>query len=136
LGFFYLDEKNKEFILKISQRLDEHIRHWASLWDIETKDLVYKIKDGKNTNRYAAVNTQNTDTYEIRIFRGTLNFKSFCKNIEFCYALYNWTKELSNEPFIESLKKLIVKNFVFYIERNKKTYINLYNFMVNRKLCA
>lgn len=137
LTFFYLNEENKSFILKISQRLNENnIRQWASLWDTQTKDLVYKVKDGNSFGRYTAVNTQNKNTYEVRIFKGTLNLKSFRKNVEFCQAVYKWTLELGEVSLLESLKSLTVENFVAYVKRERKEYPNLLDFMIKRKLCA
>jgi hypothetical protein len=136
LTFFYLNEENKSFILKISQRLRDQMNQWSSLWDTQTKDLVYKVKDGNDFGRYTAVNTQNKNTYEVRIFKGTLNLKSFCKNVEFCQAVYKWTLELGEVSLLESLKSLTIENFVDYVKRERKEYPNLLDFMVKRKLCA
>jgi hypothetical protein len=86
--------ENKDFITQISQRKVEQLDRWASIESETSNDLIYKAKkkDG-NYKRYVAVNLQNHHTVEIRIFRGTLNFQSFIKNVEFCHALFNFTKD-------------------------------------------
>lgn len=51
-----------------------------------------KLSDGNkaNTERYEAVNLQNRETIEFRIFKGTLKYESLMKNIEFCDALIRY----------------------------------------------
>ena len=66
--------------------------------------LIYKAKkkDG-NSERYVAINLKNSQTIEIRIFRGTLNFNSFMKNIEFAHALFMYTKENKTDYLFDKL---------------------------------
>jgi hypothetical protein len=74
------------------------------------------------TGRYTAVNLENRSTVEIRIFRGTLNAKSFHKNVEFCKAMFEFTKN-------NSIKKMNVPSFLRYVQKYRKTYSNLYEFL-------
>jgi hypothetical protein len=116
--------ENKEFIVSISQRKMEKLKKWANIEDDNDSSLIYKAKkkDG-NSERYVAINLKNTQTIEIRIFRGTLNFNSFMKNIEFAHALFMYTKEN---------KDVSLDGFKMYIESscdysNLKKFINLKN---------
>ena len=47
-------------------------------------------------DRYSALNYCNKDTVEVRMFRGTLNFKSFCASLELCHALWAYTATPTN----------------------------------------
>jgi hypothetical protein len=151
LTFFYLNPDNQKFILDVSQRKKEHLRHWASIYNEDKGGIFYKVKykgqPRDDVERYTAVNTRNKNTYEIRIFRGTLKPAAFFKNIEFCKALYEFTKK-SSEPvdkelqeFLEhghpallneSLKSLAVLEFLRYVQQNSIEYPNLAEFL--RKL--
>jgi len=128
LKLFYEDE-NKDFIRIISQRKESQLESYASIQDTEHKDLVRKAKS-HSFNRYSAVNVQNSNTIEIRIFRGTLNFKSFCKNMEFCKAIYEFTR-------VKGIKEMTWEVFAKYVNENRKSYMNLYDFMDRKDLlCA
>jgi hypothetical protein len=116
--------ENKEFIVSISQRKMEKLKKWANIEDDNDTSLIYKAKkkDG-NSERYVAINLKNSQTIEIRIFRGTLNINSFMKNIEFAHALFMYTKEN---------KDVSLDGFKLYIESscdysNLKKFINLKN---------
>lgn len=116
--------ENKEFIVSISQRKMEKLKKWANIEDDNDTSLIYKAKkkDG-NSERYVAINLKNSQTIEIRIFRGTLNLNSFMKNIEFSHALFMYTKEN---------KDISLDGFKSYIESscdysNLKKFINLKN---------
>jgi hypothetical protein len=116
--------ENKEFIVSISQRKMEKLKKWANIEDDNDTSLIYKAKkkDGNN-ERYVAINLKNSQTIEIRIFRGTLNLNSFMKNIEFAHSLFMYTKEN---------KEISLDGFKAYIETscdysNLKKFINLKN---------
>ena len=116
--------ENKEFIVSISQRKMEKLKKWANIEDDNDSSLIYKAKkkDG-NSERYVAINLKNSQTIEIRIFRGTLNTNSFMKNIEFAHSLFMYTKEN---------KDISLDGFKSYIESscdysNLKKFINLKN---------
>ncbi len=127
LKFFY---ENPEFILKISQRNKSNLNQWATLDKVvdenKGRDLIYKAKN-KNGNheRHCAVNLQNPDTIEIRIFRGTLNPLSFWKNIEFLQALVNYTFETPS-------RYVNVASFLDYVKNYSKEFNNLYRWLKNK----
>lgn len=114
----------KEFIVTISQRKVEQLKKWASIEDESESELIYKAKKKcGNSSRYCAINLQNSATIEIRIFRGTLNFQSFMKNIEFVDALFNYTKDSNNCTLI-GFKEYISSTSSY---SNLKKFIHLKN---------
>jgi len=117
--------KNQDFILKISQRKPDNLNSWASIENDDTKTLIKKAKrKAGNQRRYVAINLQNSSTVEIRIFRGTLNEKSFFKNIEFCDAMYYFSRDY---------KKMDKENFIDFVI-NDNRYKNLKNYIVDKNL--
>lgn len=116
--------ENKDFIVSISQRKLDKLERWANIEDNSNDELIYKAKKkGGNNARYVAINLQNVNTIEIRIFRGTLNFNSFLKNIEFAHSLFMYTKE-SNEITLGGFKEYISKSCDY---SNLKKFIKLKN---------
>ena len=116
--------ENVPFIVAISQRKLEKLQQWANVEDEDDNAIMFKAKrkDG-NFKRYVAINLQNIATIEIRIFRGTLNFQSFMKNIEFSHALFMFTKE-SKIITLESFKEYISNSCEY---SNLKKFIKLKN---------
>jgi hypothetical protein len=119
---------NKEFIVKLSQRDESKLKKWASLSDENKDELVYKTISAKkckdNFSRYSAINLCNDKTIEIRIFRGTLAQGSFFKNIEFCQALFEYTRDNST---------VTLQGFKEYVA-NKKEFKNLAQFIKLKNL--
>ena len=116
--------ENKDFIVSISQRKIDQLKKWANIEDNGNDELIYKAKkkDG-NSSRYCAINLQNHSTIEIRIFRGTLNYCSFMKNIEFVNALFCYTNE-SNECTISGFREFVNSTSTY---SNLKKFIKLKN---------
>ena len=116
--------ENKEFIVSISQRKIDQLKKWANIEDNGNDELIYKAKkkDG-NSSRYCAINLQNHSTIEVRIFRGTLNYCSFMKNIEFVNALFCYTNE-SSECNIQGFKQFVNSTSTY---SNLKKFIKLKN---------
>ena len=128
--FLKLFFENQEFILTVSRRKKYLLEQYASLETDES--IVYKAKTKYNDDdkgRYTAVNLRNDETVEVRIFRGTLHPEGFWRNIEFCKAAYDYTKN-------ESIKNINANSFCKFIEKNKKEYFNLFTFLRKKKLCV
>lgn len=93
---------------------------WAKC-DKENDRIIAESRTKTNqSERYTAVNLTNK-TIEIRVFRGTLNANSFHKNLEFCHAVYYYTKNCSNQ-------NVSVAEFVNWVQ-GKKEYKNLADFI-------
>lgn len=126
LKMFY---ENQEFILTISRRRKHNLDRYASLETDES--IVYKAtkKCNGHTKRYTAVNLENSETIEVRIFRGTLSENGFYRNIEFCKSLFEFTKEAS-------LKDITVSKYCDYVMDNENTYPNLATFLIDKELIS
>jgi len=124
--FLKLFYDNPNFILRISQRQSMScLNSWAVLTG-DNESIKYKAES--KTSRYrGAINLKNEDTIEVRIFRGTLNPGSFWKNIEFCQAVYNFTRR-------NPVQDIRVFNFTRYVKRCKKRFPNLYQFMKRKEM--
>jgi len=80
-NYFYDD------IITISRRRYSDAQQWANKYGADYEDLTQddakQLVKSKDHTRYRAVNLTNTNTIEIRIMRGTLNYKSFMACIDF-----------------------------------------------------
>lgn len=93
-------------ILKFSRR-KEHELSWCANPELnyESHDteatIVDKMKCCKSKGRYQAVNLENTNTIEFRIFKGTLNINTFLAAIQFVVTISSFAKQikLSDIPF-------------------------------------
>jgi len=117
LVFFINDDNNTKLIHAIARRSD----WWAcKLHPSKTKDLSY-IKDTLrnynsksnqlkylNTDRFEALNFQNANTVEFRIFRGTLKYETIMACLEFTYASWFFTRNAS-------IEQLNIPNFIDFI---------------------
>jgi hypothetical protein len=123
LELFYSDPF---FIFMVSQRgRFSKMQRWASLTPSESLAEMATSKR-QRTDKYTAVNLRHCNSVEIRIFRGTLSIQGFMKNMEFCKALYDFTREVP-------LKDLSVKNFILYILKSEKQYPYLWKFFKENK---
>ena len=130
---FFVD--NSDFVTKISQRKVDNLDKWAALTDnpreggkeYTQESLMYKAKKKRgNIKRYLAVNLQNDNSVEIRIFRGTLNDSSFFKNIEFVQALFDYTKSIAETD-------MSLKSFLSFIKDNNE-YPYLRKFIADKNI--
>jgi hypothetical protein len=112
--------ENEEFIKTISQRNPNNLNQWGKVKK-DKKAIYDQSKKKGGSERYTAINLQNHNTIEFRIFRGTLNENSYHKNIEFVIAICNFVK-------VTSLQQLTTDQFYNYV-RIDKNYKNLTKFM-------
>ena len=125
LKIFY---ENPKFILIMSRRSRMHqLKRYSSLTSDES--LIIKARkpyENDYGKRYTAVNLCNPDTIEIRIFRGTLAEIGFMRNLEFCKAVYDFTKRVS-------IKNCSPPNLIKHVI-NSKQYPNLHKFIIDKDL--
>jgi len=128
---FYYD--NYDFVFKISQRDEASTQNhcqWGCNKEIfNSNATIQKVYDNYNTHneRYTAINLENSESVEVRIFRGTLNESDFFKNIEFCQATFNFTES-------SGIKDVSSKNFIKFIKNNIKTFPNLVKFITKNNI--
>ncbi len=127
----YFVENHWNELLKFSRRTEVSINRWASRYGISTtaKDTYKNAKD-KHMGRYVAVNLENYDTIEFRIFRGTLNYKTFIATLqlidEICYHAINLSdKEMESMSWSDFASRILPKKseLIEYL-KIKRLYIN------------
>ena len=132
LKMFY---ENLDFISLISQRTvgsSSGCCQWGKEKeyyhdDKEKMKRAVRVKARRKfcSGRYTAINLENDKTIEVRVFRGTLNNRSFHKNVEFLQAVYDFTKDNGG-------KEITVVDFKIYVDKHKKEFQNLYSFMKDK----
>jgi hypothetical protein len=94
---------------------------WANFSD--RGRLVNKVKNGHQSNgRYSAVNTDNYNTIEVRVFKGSLNKKRVLSALEFVTAAVEYTRDLKVNG---QNRALDWSRFVAYVVSTADTYPNL-----------
>ena len=116
----YFVENHWNELLKFSRRTEININRWASRYGISTtaKDTYKNAKD-KNKGRYTAVNLENNDTVEFRLFRGTLRYKTFIAALQLVYEICRFAIELDDKK----MEGLSWSKFVSLITPEKKELI-------------
>jgi len=85
-------------ILKFSRRKPEELR-WCGNPDMcfdfldDEKTIVDKLKRCKDKGRYQAINLENEDTIEFRIFKGSLNINTFLASLQFVVEISRYAKQ-------------------------------------------
>lgn len=86
-------------------------------------NLVYKVKGGvQRDGHYSAVNTENADTLEVRVFKGSLKPARVLTALEFCHAATEYTRDLKVTGKNNALSWL---KFCAYVAQNDEVYPNL-----------
>ena len=90
-------ETYKNELITFSRRQNFHYCEFISSkvkssYDNMNKDIYYKSGEvlqglNKRINRYQVVNLENSNTIELRVFRGTLKFETFMATLEFVNSL-------------------------------------------------
>lgn len=82
-----------------------------------------KINNGRNTDRYAAINTQNPHTFEMRIFRGSVKGDLIKAHLDLAHASVEYTRVMSVSEVRDGA--LSPDNFIAYIKDNGALYPEL-----------
>lgn len=96
--------------------------YWNPARIIETRQFKHKLSGG-HSDRYSAVNTNNYNTLEMRIFRGTVNSDTVKAHLDLAHASVEYTRTLNSNAVIAGA--LLVENFITYIELNQELYPHL-----------
>ena len=125
-------EKHWNELVKFSRRTPENLNRWAAKYATisNTTEETYKKAKDKCMGRYVAVNLENCDTIEFRLFRGTLCYKTFIATLqlvdEICYHAINLSdkqmEDMSWSDFVSMIlpKKAELINYLKF----KRLYIN------------
>jgi len=137
--FLNLIYSNAEFYSALAGRSSER---WAKFtdadvwektedengWPIRTRvtkgrSFKDKIENGRRSDRYSAVNTQNRETLEMRIFRGTVNSDTIKSQLDLAHASVEYTRVMSVQQVREGA--LTADSFMTYIESLPELYPHL-----------
>lgn len=107
-------------ILKFTRRTEENINRWAARYGISTRAYdTYKNAKDKHMGRYVAVNLENCNTIEFRLFRGTLLYSTFAATLQLVDEICKDAMTLTDKE-IESMSW---SDFVINIPKEKKELI-------------
>jgi len=122
LRFMKLIYDNQRQVERISGRSSDR---YASFND--KGQLLRKIKNGYQSNgRFSAINTENDDTIEIRVFKGSLRKERVLSAIEFVHASVEYTRDIKVTTKNHALSWL---KFTGYVATNAELYPNLVTIM-------
>ncbi|MFA5137557.1 MAG: amidoligase family protein, partial [Patescibacteria group bacterium] len=84
-------DQNWGNIVKFSRRTESQLSSWCARYTgIQTKntekEIIESAKD-MNRSRYLCVNLQNSNTVELRVFRGSLKYNTIVATVQFCDIL-------------------------------------------------
>jgi hypothetical protein len=89
--------------------------------------LVQKVKHGYQENgRYAAINSENSDTLEVRVFKGSLKPERVLMALELVQCAVEYTRDLHVSASNKALSWMM---FTRYVADNTEMYPNLFSAM-------
>jgi hypothetical protein len=122
---FIYNPAHLDFIIYISSRPEYggNFQTYASLTGY--KDMKKFAKDKTGRGHHTGVDLSPPNTNEVRIFNGTLNANLFHKNMEFCHALFHFTKA-------NSRSENTVLDFAKFVSHKSRRgmYRNLHKFIL------
>ena len=130
LVFFF--ERHWGEMVKLSRRTADSLDHWAARYATisNTTEETYKKAKNKHMGRYVAVNLENYNTVEIRLFRGSLRYKTFISALqlvdEICHCAINLSdEEMENMSWSEFVSRIPQEKpeLIEYL-KSKNLYIN------------
>lgn len=134
--FMTMIYKNKSFTELIAERdtsqwakiRQRHLREFM-IQELESdgfSDTYTKFVKAQFGNRYSAINFRNTQTIELRIFKGNLKPTKFLKNIEFVLSLKEFCE-------VSSINDIKVAQYIGFVKSNFHTFPNLNKFLNQNK---
>jgi hypothetical protein len=122
--FLQLVYNNKDFYEVLAGRASSHWAKFDDIFDPATGQKSFKNKfDRMGSDRYSAVNTNNRQTLEMRIFRGSLNPRFIKSAIDLAHASVEFTRVMSVKEVRDD--GLSCLKFRQYIESKPDLYPSL-----------
>ena len=116
--FLRLIYSNKRFTKRIARRAGSRVDEWASL-ETGGMTLEQMADEKRSISRHVAVNLNPRETFEIRVFRGTLEKDGVMMNIGFVRSLIEYTRNATLEDYS-------LKGYKRYVRDNASEYRELY----------
>lgn len=102
---------------------------WASYSD--RSHLLEKVKHGHQSNaRYSAVNVANTQTIEVRVFKGSLKVERVKAYLQFVHSVAEYTRDLHVSP---NENNLMWRRYTGWLRKNEQTYPELVSLITTRQ---
>lgn len=122
-------EKHWNELLKFSRRTNRQLERWAARYGY--KDTPKEMMDHAKSyhyGRYTCVNLTNTDTVEIRIFRGTLKYNTFIATLQLVnrlcdVAIYLTDSELHAMSWSDFTAGITEPELIQYL-KERRLYLN------------
>ncbi len=109
---------NKQFIAHIAGRIDNS---YARMNDERTVTFPWKHRNGGD--RYNALNLNNSNTVEVRLFATPMNYKEFASRLQFVQALVDYCMPAQSN---ESLKKQThYESFMHWLSSRRRMFPEL-----------
>jgi hypothetical protein len=122
LRFMKLIYDNQRQVERIAGRSNNQ---YATFMD--KGSLVRKVKHGfQESGRYSAINTENDETIEVRVFKGSLRKERVLSALEFVHASVEYTRDIKVTSKNHALSWL---KFTGYVAANAELYPNLVTIM-------
>lgn len=118
--FLQLVYNNKDFYEIMAGRSSSHWAKFDDIYDHDGKKTFRHKLNREGSDRYAAVNTNNRNTLEMRIFRGSLNTGYIKACIDLAHASVEFTRTMS-VPEVRN-NKLDCINLIQYIRDRAELY--------------
>ena len=117
----YFYEKFWDEILRFSRRTERQVNQWCKRYGGSISSPKETLEHAKSSRqgRYMAVNLENYNTIEMRIFRGTLKYNTFIATLQFIDELCNVALLLSDAE----IQKLTWLDFVKRVPNNRTELI-------------
>jgi hypothetical protein len=114
----------------IFQREYKRDANGERIWDMDNgyevttmRTFKHKLDADRNSDRYSAVNTNNRDTLEMRIFRGSVNGDTIKSQLDLAHASVEYTRTLTVQDVREGA--LSADNLMWYVFQHEELYPEL-----------
>lgn len=129
----YFVEKHWDELVRFSRRSADALDRWAARYATisNTAQETYKKAKDKRMGRYVAINLENYETVEFRMFRGTLRYETFIATLqlvaEICATAIALTdgqmESLSWSEFVSRIDQERSPELIDYL-KSKRLYVN------------
>lgn len=137
MKILYVVEKHWDKMVRFSRRSNEKLEEWANRYleySTDRNECLNSTYDGakklhemaKGGDRYKAINLNNDNTIEFRLFRGTLKYNTFIATLQFVDVICNIAKE-------SSVQRIVALTWDDILEASKE-YKELMQYYIERKL--
>lgn len=127
LRFLKLIYDNEPNIIRLAGRESQDFASFADFGS-----LVPKVKHGmQHRDRYSAVNVGNDETYEIRVFKGSLNERRVLAYLEFVHSAVEYTRVLRSDAVYQGA--LAWRPYMNWVVQNDSQYENLASLLTNMR---